>query len=76
MIYPKHLSNQSNIGICAPSGGIPERKAPSFDLSLSNIMARGFNVFECSGIRTENYPSDTAQKRGDRSEERRVGKEC
>ncbi len=63
MIYPRFLKNGDTIGIPAPSAGVPPKKEPSFDLSLENIRKNGFEIYECDGIRTENYPSDTAEKR-------------
>ena len=63
MIYPRFLRDGNIIGIPAPSAGIPPKKEPSFDLSLENIRKNGFKIRECDGIRNENYPSDTAEKR-------------
>ena len=63
MIYPRFLRDGDIIGIPAPSAGIPPKKEPSFDLSLENIRKNGFKIRECDGIRSENYPSDTAEKR-------------
>ena len=63
MIYPRFLTDGSTIGIPAPSAGIPPKKELSFDLSLENIRRNGYKIQECDGIRNENYPSDTAEKR-------------
>lgn len=63
MIYPRFLKEGSVIAVPAPSGGIPPKKEPSFDLSLENLRKNGYSILECDGIRTENYPSDTAEKR-------------
>ncbi|MBR4879035.1 MAG: LD-carboxypeptidase [Clostridia bacterium] len=63
MIYPRFLTDGSTIGIPAPSAGIPPKKEPSFDISLENIRKNGYKIQECDGIRNENYPSDSAEKR-------------
>lgn len=65
MIYPRFLKEGSTIGIPAPSAGIPKRKEQAFDLSLANLRKNGYKILECDGIRSENYPSDTAEKRAD-----------
>ena len=65
MIYPRFLRDGDTVGIPAPSAGIPLKKEPSFDISLENIRKNGFKIHECDGIRSENYPSDTTEKRAD-----------
>lgn len=53
MIYPKFISKNDTIGICAPSAGVG-RKIESFDLSISNLHQTGFKTFETKNVRVNN----------------------
>ena len=44
MIYPRFISEDDYIGICAPSAGIGS-KLESFELSIDTLYEAGFNTF-------------------------------
>ena len=50
MIYPRFLSGQSTIGICAPSAGVGH-KLESFDQSLAVLRKQGWKVWETEHVR-------------------------
>ncbi len=64
MIYPNFPQNGDTIGICAPSAGVGH-KLESFDLSLSAIRERGYNVIETPSVRNEGERSAEASIRAD-----------
>ena len=63
MIYPKFISEEDYIGICAPSAGIGS-KIDSFDMSVEILNEVGFNTFETDSVRSEDCPSAPAEIRG------------
>lgn len=51
MRYPQLLEKGKIIGICAPSGGVPEGLYHRLDNAISNIQALGFTCLETESVR-------------------------
>lgn len=64
MIYPDFLQNGSLIGVTAPSGGINEKKLPSYLLSLEQLKKQGWQIRETADVRLPFVPSAPAEQRG------------
>lgn len=64
MIYPRFISEDDYIGICAPSAGIGS-KLESFELSIDTLYEAGFNTFETDSVTSEECPSAPAEVRGE-----------
>ena len=62
MIYPRFLSGQSTIGICAPSAGVGH-KLESFDQSLAVLRKQGWKVWETEHVRVNSLRGGSAQER-------------
>ena len=56
MIYPRFISEDDYIGICAPSAGIGS-KLESFELSIDTLYEAGYNTFETDSVTSEDCPS-------------------
>ncbi len=64
MKYPKFLTNDSTIGITAPSAGIG-KYSKEFDLSLENLKINGWKIIETPNVRTEGDVSSSAKERAE-----------
>ncbi len=64
MIYPRFLSGQSTIGICAPSAGVGH-KTESFDQSLAVLRKQDWKVWETEHVRVDSLRGGSAQERAD-----------
>ncbi len=62
MIYPKFLSENSTIGICAPSSGVGH-KIESFDKSLKVLRQQGWKVWETEHVRVDDLRGGNAKER-------------
>ena len=62
MIYPKHLSDNDTIGICAPSAGVGH-KIESFENSLKVLRAQGWKVRETEHVRIDDLRGGSAKER-------------
>lgn len=63
MIYPEFPGKGDVIGICAPSSGVGA-KEEWFDLSLKILKRNGFRIRETASVRSDGYPSASAEVRG------------
>ena len=64
MIYPKHLVNNSTIGITAPSAGV-EDHLEEYEKSLQSLKKAGFNVIETASVRKEGEVSNSKEIRAE-----------
>lgn len=62
MIYPEFLTEQSTIGICAPSAGVGH-KLDSFNQSLKVLKAQGWKVWETEHVRVDDLRGGSALER-------------
>ena len=62
MIYPKFLSENATVGICAPSAGVGH-KIESFDASLKVLKAQGWKIWETEHVRVDDLRGGNARER-------------
>lgn len=65
MKYPKFLSKNDIIGICAPSAGVGGEKERYFEKSIENLKKEGYQIKETASVRNTGIASNTPQIRGE-----------
>ena len=62
MIYPKFLTENATVGICAPSAGVGH-KIESFEASLKVLRKQGWKVWETEHVRVDDLRGGDACQR-------------
>lgn len=64
MIYPKHLTHQSKIGVTAPSAGVGDH-LEEYEKSIKSLKKEGFSIVETASVRNKGEISNTKEIRAE-----------